>query len=92
MIQLDVELSVMQYDLKAIERQFAAAKLKHSGWGLGKLRYKPVFEMKCKVNNITPYVININDLELTKFKVAKKRVLIYPFDFTLVMNSFVAPA
>lgn len=48
--------------------------------------------MHCSAKKITPFIINIKDLELKKFKVAKKRVLIYPFDFKLEMHSFVAPA
>ena len=49
-------------------------------------------ELHCSSKKITPYIINIKEMELTKFKLAKKRVLIYPFGFELEMNSFVAPA
>ena len=51
-----------------------------------------MLELQFKVNQITPYIINIKDLETTKFKVAKKRVLIYTFDFMMDMRTYVAPA
>ena len=45
-----------------------------------------------KVMQVTPFVINIKDLESTKFKQAKKRVLISAFDFNLEMYASVAQA
>lgn len=48
--------------------------------------------MHIKVLQLTPYVINIQDLETTKFKQAKKRVLISGFDLDLVMKSAMAQA
>ena len=48
--------------------------------------------MTLKVKNVTPYVINVRDLEQTKFKQAKKRVLISAFDFEMEMNYWVAQA
>ena len=51
-----------------------------------------MLELKFKVNQITPYIINIKDLETTKFKVSKKRVLIYPFNFNMDMRTYVAQA
>ena len=40
-----------------------------------------------KVVQVTPYVINIKDLESTKFKQAKKRVLISGFDVDLALQT-----
>ena len=54
------------------------------------MHYKPLLNLKCKVDNITPYIINIDDLEMTKFKVAKKRVLLYPFDIDVSMKTSVS--
>ena len=48
--------------------------------------------MKIEVQDITPYVINIRDLVSTKFKNAKKRVLIQAFDFNLEMITKIAVA
>lgn len=48
--------------------------------------------MKIEVLGITPYIININDLVSTKFKAAKKRVLIQAFDFKIKMKSRFSPA
>jgi hypothetical protein len=45
-----------------------------------------------KVLQLTPYIINIKDLESTKFSQAKKRVLISAFDVDLLMKSSVSQA
>lgn len=79
-----------QYDQKALERQFKGAKLRRTGTRNN--TWKTVSEMKIEVLGITPYIININDLVSTKFKAAKKRVLIQAFDFKIKMKSRFSPA
>ena len=46
--------------------------------------------MKVKVLKVTPYVINIKELETKRFKQAKKRILISAFNLDLDMGYFVA--
>ena len=48
--------------------------------------------MTVKVIDVTPFIINIRDLEQTKFKQARKRVLISAFDFSMTMKTAVAKA
>ena len=43
-------------------------------------------EIGVRVNALTPYVINIKDLETTKFKRAKKRELVSGFDIELTLK------
>ena len=46
--------------------------------------------MQLKVLEVTPYVINIRELEMKRFKQAKKRELISAFNFDLKMGFSVA--
>ena len=46
--------------------------------------------MQLKVLKVIPYVINIKELEMKKFKQAKKRELIKAFNFDLNMGFAVA--
>ena len=90
MLQLGVEMSLTQHDQRAIERQIAGQRIRHMG--SSKLRFRPVTEISVAVKDVTPFVMYIKDLETTKFKAAKKRVLIYAFSVKMDFNQFVAPA
>ena len=46
--------------------------------------------MQIKVLKVTPYIINVRELEMKKFKQAKKRELIKAFNFDLNMSFAVA--
>ena len=46
--------------------------------------------MQLKVLKVIPYVINIKELEMKKFKQAKKRELIKAYDFDLKMSFAIA--
>ena len=89
-LKLGVNVKMTGHDARAIERRISGQKLKHTG--SNKARYRPVLEMDLKIDQMTPYIVNVNDLETTKFKQAKKRVLINPFDFTMQMTTHIAQA
>ena len=52
-------------------------------------KFAQVSSINVKVVQVTPYVINIKDLESTKFKQAKKRVLISGFDVDLALGTYI---
>ena len=90
MLQLGVSVKLTGHDVRAIERRIAGQKLRHAG--TGKNRYKSVSEITLKIDSMTPFIVNVKDLETTKFKQVKKRALINPFDLKLKMETRVAQA
>ena len=89
-VQLGVTVGMKQHDQKAIESEIASIN-KGSLKSIDQ-QFRTTSQMHVKVEQLTPYVINIQDLSTTKFKQAKKRVLISGFDLDLVMKSAIAPA
>lgn len=50
-------------------------------------KLEKVQDIRVKVIDVTPYIINITDMETTKFKQAKKRVLINSIKLDLGLES-----
>ena len=71
-----------QKDETALKLNIANESLNNS---LGVLH--PVSEMHIQVLNVTPYIVDIREMERTKFKNAHKRILFSSFDMDILIKS-----
>ena len=81
-LQLNIHLDMDQSDETALKLNIANESLNNSP-GVT----HPVSEMHIQVLNVTPYIVDIREMERTKFKNAHKRILFTSFDLDVQMKS-----
>ena len=84
-MELGMSCRMDMNDQRAIERQIENQKLRYTRSNT--TRFQNVADMEFNMLQITPYIINVQELEKRKFKSARKRKLSSPFDIDVTMNS-----